>query len=829
MNTSAVEKYSIWARVALREGVKQRAMRYQLLGDNVPAGDELIQVDGRAITQCEMAQRTELLARIARMGEDAFLEQMAGTWFNRFFAMRYMEVHDYLPSRTRIFSDAQGAFHPQCIGEAATLDLPGLDQERVVACKLSGDDEALFHDIVLAQCAQLHEALPTVFDALDGADALMLPDHLLKSDGVCARLVTDLPDAEWESVEILGWAYQFFNAERKDEFFTSKRKAAAADIAPATQLFTPEWIVRYMAENSLGRLWMLNNPGSELAAKMEYFIAPDAEHEDFIRVASPEDITVCDPACGSGHILSYAFELLFQMYEERGYRERDIPELILTKNLSGIEIDPRAAQIATLVLALRAREHDRRFFSRGVTANIVVLESIEFSEDELAAVPSFAAKKELVDTLAHLGECGSLFAPNEVDLQVIRGALDTLPEGDLFTRGVREKLVRALAACEALSKKYSACIANPPYMGSSKFNPWMSKWVKKHYVDVKSDLFSAFIVRIMDIVASHGEVGLMTPFVWMFIGSYENLRNELIDHRTLTSLVQLEYSGFSGATVLICTFTFHNSRVDGYRGGYVRLSDFVGAAVQGPKALEAIQNPDCGWFYRADATTFHDIPGSPIAYWASPAMHEAFSFGQLGHTVPVKKGLDTGNNDKFLRFWHEISFARFGAGFASSLDFDSAGKKWAPHDKGGEFRKWYGNNDWVINWDNDGEALKKSSANLRSEKYYFSRAVTWSSLTSGAPSFRLSNQGAISNTAGSSLFPTDNHCCYLAYMNSSTAAAFFALLAPTLNFSAGPVGQIPSLRLGAHLTEWVDTCVQIARSDWDSQETSWDFKRNPLV
>lgn len=557
----------------------------------------------------------------------------------------------------------------------------------------------------------------------------------------------------------------------------------------------------------------------------------DSGHEDFIRIGGPEDISLCDPACGSGHILVYAFELLSKMYLERGYREREIPGLVLSKNLHGMEIDPRAAQIARLALAMCARGMDRRFFGRGVQADIAVLAPVALGEGDVPRGSALEKRKDLLDALAHLDEAGSLLAPGEADLAAIREAVALAGDGGLFGSSSRERLRRALDTCEVLSRRHDCVVANPPYMGSSSFGPFMSRWVKKGYPDVKSDLFSSFVVRMFDLAKDHGECGVMSPFVWMFIGSYEKLRNEIIDNRTLTSLIQLEYSGFAGATVPICTYTFHNSFIKGYKGGYVRLSNFVGASVQAPKALEAIKNPDCGWFYRRDAETFRQIPGTPIAYWASDGLFDAFEAGPLAKKVPVKKGLDTGDNDRFLRYWHEVDFSKLGIGYDSARSFLQSGSKWAPHDKGGDFRKWYGNNDWIINWGFDGMELKASSANLRSPQFYFQRAITWSALSSGRPGFRLSDQGALSNTAGSSMFPEEKDISsVLAYMNSSVVLKALELLAPTLNYSAGPVGSVPLMPDNIdRCPEISDMCVSISKGDWDSSETSWNFKRHPLV
>ena len=620
MNDSALKSFCTWARTELIKGVEAQMVRYGITEPApAPAGSET--VNSLPLSPAEVEQRDELLRMQAEEGHETLCDRAAYTWFNRIVAIRFMDARGWLPSRMRMLSRADGSHGSEAVENALDVEITTADTDRVAELKMAGLDEPLWRYLFVAQCEELADCLPGVFERVGGAMELLLPQGLMMADGVVGRLNAVITDERWrEGVTVLGWMYQYYNADVKDEFFKSKRKAAAADIAPATQLFTPEWIVRYMVENSLGRLWMLNNPGSSLRERMKYYIEPDAEHEDFIRISSPEEITLCDPACGSGHILVYAFELLFHMYEERGYREREIPELILTKNLAGMEIDSRAAQIAELALAMCAREHDRRFFKRAVRT---VLTSIPLGEDELPG------NKKLAEELSHLGEIGSLLNPSEAEIDELKAAAASCSD-DLFASVTKTKLESAAAICEKLSRRFACTVANPPYMGSSSFNPFMSKWVKKNYPDVKSDLFSSFIVRIMDFTGEHGEVGMMTPFVWMFIGSYEKLRNRLIDDKTLTTLIQLEYSGFAGATVPICTFTYHNSHIDGYKGGYVRLADFTGPAVQAPKALEAIQNPNCGWFYRRDADTFKQIPGTPIAYWASDGLLSAFS---LGHSI----------------------------------------------------------------------------------------------------------------------------------------------------------------------------------------------------
>lgn len=834
MNDSALKSFCTWARTELIKGVEAQMVRYGITEPApAPVGSET--VNGLPLSPAEIEQRDELLRMQAEVGHEALRDRAAYTWFNRIVAIRFMDARGWLPSRMRMLSRADGSHGCEAVENALDVEITTADTDRIAELKMAGLDEPLWRYLFVAQCEELADCLAGVFERVGGAMELLLPQGLMMADSVVGKLNAVLADEDWrEGVTVLGWMYQYYNADVKDEFFKSKRKAAAADIAPATQLFTPEWIVRYMVENSLGRLWMLNNPGSSLRERMEYYIEPDAEHEDFIRISSPEEITLCDPACGSGHILVYAFELLFHMYEERGYREREIPELILTKNLAGMEIDSRAAQIAELALTMCAREHDRRFFRRGVRADVTVLSSIPLGEDELPG------NKKLAEELSHLGEIGSLLNPSEAEIDELEAAAASC-SNDLFAATAKTKLESAVAICEKLSRRFICVVANPPYMGSSSFNPFMSKWVKKNYPDVKSDLFSSFVVRMFSLAKDHGECGVMSPFVWMFIGSYEKLRNEIIDNRTLTSLIQLEYSGFAGATVPICTYTFHNSFVKGYKGGYVRLSDFVGAAVQAPKALDAIRNPDCGWFYRRDADTFKQIPGTPIAYWASDALLDAFGNAkQLSEYGKPRQGLATGENARFVREWWEVDDCKSVYSCGSIQESIESACKWFPYNKGGDFRKWYGNNSSVVNWENDGQEIrnyKDQNGRLLSRPQntncFFSPSITWSKISSGSIAFRFKPAGHIFDVAGTSVFSDEESLKYLqGACNSSVIMRVASMLSPTLNFEVGQIATYPIIQNEEQeplVNDMVDSCRELSKTDWDSFETSWDFKHNPLV
>lgn len=828
MNDCALKSFCTWARTELIKGVEAQMVRYGITEPApAPVGSET--VNGLPLSPAEIEQRDELLRMQAEVGHEALCDRAAYTWFNRIVAIRFMDARGWLPSRMRMLSRADGSHGSEAVENALDVEITTADTDRIAELKMAGLDEPLWRYLFVAQCEELADCLAGVFERVGGAMELLLPQGLMMADSVVGKLNAVLDDEDWrEGVTVLGWMYQYYNADVKDEFFKSKRKAAAADIAPATQLFTPEWIVRHMVENSLGRLWMLNNPGSSLRERMEYYIEPDAEHEDFIRISSPEEITLCDPACGSGHILVYAFELLFHMYEERGYREREIPELILTKNLAGMEIDSRAAQIAELALAMCAREHDRRFFRRDVRADITVLSSIPLGEDELPG------NKKLAEELSHLGEIGSLLNPSEDEIDELKAAAASCSD-DLFAATAKTKLESAAAICEKLSRRFTCTVANPPYMGSSSFNPFMSKWVKKNYTDVKSDLFSSFIVRIMDFAGEHGEVGMMTPFVWMFIGSYEKLRNRLIDDKTLTTLIQLEYSGFAGATVPICTFTYHNSHIDDYKGGYVRLADFPGPAVQAPKALEAIHNPNCGWFYRRDADTFKKIPGTPIAYWASDALLDAFTNKEkLGLFAKPQVGLQTSDNDRFLRYWFECSLGDMSVACNSAESSLSLDAKWYPHNKGGSFRKWYGNRDHVIEYAKNGRSLSAAPGASRiKDSIAFLSCITYSRITSGQIAFRMQPTGSLFDSAAVAMFPPVCDMKYLlGLLNSSVVATATSFLVPTLNAQPGDIAKLPiAIEPAEHgaVDGLVDYCLDISRLDCDSFETSWDFKRHPLL
>ena len=845
MNDTAIKNYAAWARRELIADVQKRCMRYGILEeDSLPANADTI--DGRILTLAERTQRAELLCIAREDGYRELVERAAYTWFNRLLAIRFMEVNDRLPSHIRVLSAPDGSFKPQAIAEAMDLPLEALDPAQVAELVQAGNDEDLFRAIFLAQCDELASCMPAVFDKVGSAMELLLPDGLLREGGVVEQLVNAIPEQDWtEGVEIVGWMYQYYVSERKDEVFASFKKGKKAErdaIAPATQLFTPNWIVRYLTENSLGRLWMLNRPDSSLPEDMPYFVKPDEDHEtEFKYVNSPEDITVVDPACGSGHILVYAFELLAKMYAEDGYTGRDAARLILEKNLSGMEIDPRAGAMASFALTMKACELDSRFLRRGVSPRITVLSRVEFDGEEQRYIENLRNRPELMDAIAHLDECGSLLTVSKDDLEAVARDLASLAgEGSIFGGSAAEKLERLQAELEPLSCRYDVVVANPPYMGSSNMNGWVSKWVKKNYPVAKSDLCTCFFSRAQRLAKDDGYISMITASSWMFISSFEKFRKQLLAEGSICLMIQQSTHGYAGVTVPTTMFTYACHRM-GVIGSYIRLEDFDRPQWQEPRALEALANPDCGWLYRADADRFGAIPGSPIAYWASKAMLDAFANNSPFRSISSpKQGLATADNDRFLRMWWEVSESR--SGIASFLKENVGTPKWIPMTKGGEFRRWFGNLEYVVNWENDGYEIKnfvvdgKLKSRPQNIDSYFKPGLTWTAISSGLFCMREMPSGLIPNAKGPACVVADpsKRLIYLALVNSSPFMKLLTILAPTLDYSQGPVGSVPvpleKVNKESIIIQRLSrSCVSASKSEYNSFETSWDFKRHPLL
>jgi type II restriction/modification system DNA methylase subunit YeeA len=872
MNKSALKKYAPQARKDFIAAVTQRAQRLGLdpaRPATVQQTGDVLLIDGQAYPSNWSGLRSRLQTRIKDQGFAQVMDAMAYTWFNRLVAIRYMELHGFLDHGYRVLSHpankATGHTQPEILDHINELELPGLDRNRALDLKLAGNrDEDLYREVLLAQCHALHRAMPFLFESLDDATELLLPDGLLRTDSILGKLVTAIIDADWQDVEIIGWLYQFYISEKKDQVIG--RVVKSEDIPAATQLFTPNWIVKYLVQNSLGRLWLMANPASQLATKWEYYIQPaeqtpevNAQLDALIqaRIAedgatlNPESLTLLDPACGSGHILVEAYDLLRDIYLERGYRRQDIPRLILENNLYGLDIDDRAAQLAGFALLMKARADDRRLFGQPVALNVLALQEAKAgSAEELhsalnATQISFGSVSQLVETFEQAKTFGSLIQiPDELasalpdfrrELQAVRDG------GDLLGRDAAETLLRLVAQAEALAKQFDAVVANPPYMGNKYLNPNLKKHLKAEYKGYEKDLFSAFMIRDLALTKPAGQLGFMSPFVWMFISSYEELRRQFIEQNTLTTLVQLEYSGFAEATVPICTFTLSKAHIASFTGSYVRLSDFRGSENQGPKTLEAIRNPECGWFYTAKPDDFKKIPGSPVAYWVSQAAFEMFeSAGRIGDFSPAKQGLATADNDRFLRAWYEVRISDIDRSCTSLEEAAQSDGRWFPYNKGGSFRRWYGNQDYVVDWERDGARIRDfrdENGKLRSRPQntgcYFRPSVSWSDVTSGAPSFRFFPAGFIYDITGMSAQNASQMELLqtLAFCNTKIASWAANISNPTMHFQIGNYQPLPYIAsaFSSIDTSLVEDAISLTKAYTDSKEDSWDFAHHPLL
>ncbi len=890
MNKNLIKSYAPQARRDFIQAVTDRAGKLGLTNDHiepVKIQGDVATIGGQAFPRKVGELRQELERRIKRKGFDQFIEAMAYTWFNRFVALRYMEIHDYLAHGWRVLSNRSGPDIPEILENAAELELPGLDQGQVIEFKLAGDrDNELYRMLLIAQCNALHSSMPFLFERLDDATELMLPDNLLHTDSPLQKLVQALPEEEWQDVEVIGWIYQFYMSEKKDQVIG--KTVQPEDIPAATSLFTPNWIVRYMVHNTLGRMWLATYPESSIRDKMEFYIEP-AEQEPEVQAELdritpkelyPEQITFLDPACGSGHILVEAYNLFKEIYLEQGYRTRDIPYYILQNNLFGLEIDDRSAQLAGFALLMKARQDNRRILEK----NNLQLNVQSFQETN-GLDADYLARTLLRTRGRRLGpqqQQGYLVAPKEKQLyeekeqpeigkaqlqdllnlfrdaktfgsllQVTEGIWNNLPalerlieqskQGDIEQLKAAELLEPLVRQARMLGEKYDCVVANPPYMVRRYQEPKLKEYLKAYFKGYESDLFSAFIVRNMWFADEHGRLGFMCPFVWMFISSYEELRLKCINEAQISSLVQLEYSGFDGATVPICTFVLGKKHISNWLGCFIRLTDFRGSENQAPKTLEAIQNRDCGWFYTSRPDDFKKIPGSPISYWINIKIANIFEYSfPLKKIGDTRQGMATSDNERFVRAWHEVNIEKSCLNAINRVEAQKSRKKWFPYNKGGDFRKWYGNSDFFVNWENDGEEILKHAASLygsptrtiKSISKYFKPCISWSKISSANLAMRYYPSGYIFDVAGCCIFSDSINALYslIGFCNTVLARMLLEIISPTLNFEAGQVAVLPLLDFDKFDTVTNPTkLIDMAKKDWDSYENSWDFKAAPLV
>lgn len=871
MNKNAIKKFATEARRELISRVSQRALKYGISDKEVgnPNDDS---VGGHLLSSTEKKQRAALIAQIKEKGYEQVMEEVAYTWFNRFSALRFMEVNGYLPSHVRVFTDEENNFKPQIISEAIHLELDGLDMEKVYAYKEANDNDELYKYLLITQCNALNSVLPGMFQKIADYTELLFPDNLLREGSVIQQMIELIPEDDWkDAVQIIGWLYQYYNSEKKDDVFAALKKnvkITKENIPAATQLFTPDWIVRYMVENSLGRLWLEGHPDvkeqllptkeeqSAYAAgnrdpedtKWHYYLE-EAEQEPEVQAQlaeirkeyaalTPDQLKVIDPCSGSGHILAYMFDVLMKIYESYGYTTREAVASIVENNLYGLDIDDRAAQLAYFAVMMKARQYDRRFFSRDIQPHVyAIAESNHVDSFALEYFCNGDAKlKKAMDTiiseLHDAKEYGSILTATPQDWSALYDRFAEITEDINMSRetALRE-LLPLVQVAEALTQKYDAVVTNPPYMGSSGMSAKLTDFVKKNYSDSKSDLFAVFIEKCGQMAKRNGYQAMITQHAWMFLSSFEKLRTKLlsVDIVNMAHLGARAFEEIGGEVVQTTSFVIRKSHIVDYKGKYCRLIEPT--SQQGKEDMFL----SCENRYTADQSNFLKIPGSPVAYWVSEALIRSFIEKKIDMYGSTNNGFTTGDNERFLRVWSEVQYNKICFDAISRNYAQESQKRWFPYNKGGAFRKWYGNNEYILNWFDDGADVKAYGHLVpRSLKYQFMKSISWSKISSSVASFKVKDTGTMFDVAGLSLFPADNKNFYylLALCNSSYAQKCLDFLSPTLNYETGHIASIPVI-IDAIQHNVVDSltikCVQLSKTDWDSYETSWDFKRSPLV
>ena len=844
MNKGAIQKFAIWARNELIAQVSQRAYQYGI--DESGFGDASADtLNGRLLTAEEKFQRQELIKQIKEKGYQQVMEEVAYTWFNRFIALRFMEVNNYLPSHIRVLSDASGAFKPEILNDVLHLDLPGLDSGKVAEYIESNDTEALYRYLLLTQCNALNSALPVMFERMGGYTEMLLPNNILRQDSVLGHMVSDIPEEDWQdAVQIIGWLYQFYNTELKAEVFGKKEKITKNEIPAATQLFTPDWIVRYMVENSLGRLWLEGHPNAELRGGWKYYLdeadqEPEVEAQlaklrEEYKTIKPEEIKVIDPCMGSGHILVYAFDVLMQIYTSAGWDQREAAQSILKNNLFGLDIDDRAAQLAYFAVMMKARQYDRRLLTRGIQPNIhSIIESNALGGAYKLAMGDFLLSKEHQETLNYLldafidaKEYGSILCLEKRDYVGLLRAWNLTASQTtenlnltLWFAAVEHEIPKLIEQAIILTQGYDVVVTNPPYMAVSNAGAKVNDYVKKNFPDSKADLFAVFIERCGQMAKKNGYQAMITQHAWMFLSSFEKLRTKLlaVDIVNMAHLGARAFEEIGGEVVQTTSFVIRKSHIADYKGEYCRLIEPT--SQQGKEDMFlAGENR-----YAVDQSNFSKIPGSPVAYWLSLQTVDAFKAKKLYEVFEARNGITTGQNDLFIRYWYEVV---------------PKSDKWFKCNKGGSFRRWYGNQEYVIDWENDGFRLKnfrdergKQRSTLRSIEFNFAQAITMSRIGSGTTSFRFLPNGFITEGASNNIYFKENWENLLAFLNSKVCDFILELYNPTINVMPDDLRNLPLTYLQASIccNHQVNKAVMLSKTDWDSYETSWDFKRNPLV
>lgn len=808
MNTNALKKFAQDSRKKLIELIGSK-LEYVLHTDSPELREKAEQVK-------------KLKEALTRTSKEQLIDKVAYTWFNRFMALRFMDANDYQPTGVRVLTPKDGYTLPELLDEAKQGHISeelSVNKQRIFDLidgkipSINGQNEA-YKELLIGACNHLNKIFPFLFERINDYTELLLPDDLTSELSIIKDIIDGMSEEDCSEVEIIGWLYQFYISERKDELINAKKVYKADEIAPVTQLFTPKWIVEYMVDNTLGQYWKEARPNTEILKNLQFYIKPNnPELIPSRNVKSPEDIKFFDPCVGSAHVLCYAFDIFFKIYEEAGYDSTTIPELIISKNLYGIDIDDRAAQLAGFALMMKGRKHSRRFFKKEINLNITSFQNIETN-------PKFENAKVL----------GSLIKISKQEADKIK-----IDDTSLFY----ERDFQLKKQANLLSNNYDIIVTNPPYLNSSYMNEVLKQFVEKEYVDTKSDLFASFLIQVTNFAKRDGLIGFICPYVWMFIQSYEKLREYILENTTISSLIQLEYNAFGPAVVPIGTFIIRNNFIENYYGSYIKLSNFTGEENQPLRTLEAIKNKNCGWFFNSNQINYKKIPGSSIGYWLSETSIEKFYGKSIGNFGVFKQGIATSNNQRFIRNWHEIESKEFELNCKNFEDLGKSISTWFPYNKGGAYRKWYGNNELVVKWKNNGAEMKDFTSRLpqgthvrlKSKEYYCLPCITYTALSSSSLGSRYSKSGFLFDTKGSCIFFENNNQLFvaLAFLNSKVSKLYLDLLCPTLDYSMIGMKKLPFDNETKINIEIVNKTINISENDWDSREMSWDFLQNELI
>lgn len=865
MNKMSIKNYAIWARNELISRVAQKAYEYGVEKENIiPSTAESI--NGKLLSSDEKKKRQRLITEVNHKGYDQVIEEVAYTWFNRFIALRFMEVNNYLPNKVRLFTNENNEFKPQIIDEALHVGIPGLDRSKVLELKEANNNEELYKELLLAICNDMHNYLPGMFETIDDYMTLLFPNNLLREESVLGRLISDIDEDSWtDQVQIIGWLYQYYNTEPKDRTFADLKKnikITKEKVPSATQLFTPDWIVRYMTENSLGRLWLDGHNDKGLKVNWKYYL-DEAKQEESVQAElnkikvkhaklRPEDIKFIDPCMGSGHILVYAFDVLMQIYISEGWTEREATKSILQNNLYGLDIDERAYQLSNFALMMKARQYNRRILSEGIVPNVMAIqESNTFNRtllDRFEDLKPIATR--VLDTFIDAKEYGSIlnveFAKEQLDnLENKLNEINKLADlGDLVVRSESLSLIGEfspfLKQARIMSQKYECVVTNPPYMGLRNMSKKLFDYVMAKHKDTKQDIFGVFMkICIDNLCANNGKTAMITQHVWMFTSGFEIYRKALYANRTISSMVHLGTRAFeeiSGEVVQTCAFVIDKVSEINYQGTYIRLVNYNTAAEKETQFFNR-QN-----YYFNESENYLSIPGSPVCYWLSDRIIDVFRNNPLvGDVSSTRQGLKTSDDKRFIRLFFEVADTKIAKGTRSLEEAAASGKKWFWLNKGGQV-KWYGNNVFLINWENDGKEVKdyatqvagSYSKNITAIDAYFKHCISWPQISLSHPSFRYVPDGYIFASAGPSLFVKDEEQKWymLGLLNSTVTQSILDAINPTINFGVSDILKVPYIfdeKYKDEVDVLVKRAIDLANESWDCYEILWDFKKHPLI